>query len=203
MRKRTGFTLVELLVTTSMLTLFASAGYVVLSAGVRSAQKARGLNTMVAHAERALTAIARDIRAAVEHDEVRLTSLDAQFEGRDADTIDFIATRTRRGEEEPGATGRCEAGYYIDNDPYTEAQWLLRREDSTIDEEPLEVGILSLAAPCVSELNLEFFDGLLWLSGWDDPQHFPRGVRIGVVVVDANEIEDPLCFETTVSVPAR
>ena len=147
MKNRGGFTLVELLISSSMLALLASAGYVVFSAGTRSAAKVRRCGEMVAHAERALTAMATDIRAAVEHDDVRLTSLDVQYEGLDADTIDFIATRTRRGEAEPGTTERCEIGYHIDNDPDTEARWLVRREDATLDDDPLEGGELRPAGP--------------------------------------------------------
>ena len=203
MGNRRAFTLVELLVTSSMLALLGSAGYVVFAAGIRSAQKARRLNAMVAHAEQAVTAMAVDIRAAVEHDGVRMTSLDSLYEGRDVDTLDFIAARTRRGEREPGATARCEIGYYIDNDPDTEARGLLRREDGTLDDDPLEGGAASLAGPYVSELDLEFFDGLDWVSGWEDPERFPSAIHIDIIVVDQYEMEPPLHFETTVLVPAQ
>ena len=202
MKGRSGFTLVELLVTASMLAVLAAAGLVVLDAGIRSAQKTRRCGRMVAYTERALSAMAMDLRAAVEHDGVRLLSLDAQYEGRDADTIDFIAQRVRQWKQEPGVTGRCEIGYYIDNDPDTEERWLMRRQDDTLDEDPLEGGALSQAGPFVSELNLEFFDGLDWVSGWDDSQRFPEAVYISIVVVDPDENEEPLHFETTVTIPA-
>jgi len=203
MRVRARFTLVELLVTGTMLALLSSAGYVVFAAGVRSAQAVRRVNAMVGHGERALTAMARDIRAIVTDGDVALTALDAQYEGGDTDTIDFIGTGTRRGRDEPGATVRSEVGYYIDNDPDTEAQWLLRREDGTLDEDPLSDGIATLAGPCVSELNLEFFDGVEWLSGWEDQNNFPLAVRINIVVVDPDEVEAPLHLETTISIPTQ
>ena len=211
MKGRRGFTLVELLVASSMMALLAGAGYVVFAAGVRSAQTVREVSAKVARAERALAAMAADIRAAVEHDGVRLTSLDATYEGKDSDTIDFIAARTRRAADDPEASSRCEVGYYIDNDPATESRWLLRREDSTIDDDALEGGTFSQAGAFVSELNLEFYDGLEWVSGWEDQEKFPVAVRIGVVVVDealdelADEAEmgEPMYFETTVSIQAR
>ncbi len=189
--------------TSGMLAVLASAAYAVFAAGTRSAQKARLVNSMVAAGTRSLTAMAADIRAAVEHDGVRLTSLDVQYEGLDADTIDFVATRTRRALDDSEAAGRCEVGYYIDNDPETEAQWLLRREDPAPDDDPLEGGSASPAGPGVAELNLEFFDGLEWAPGWEDQERFPAAVRIDVVVVDPSGRERPLLLETTVSIPAR
>ena len=203
MKNRSGFTLVELLLASSMLALLASTGYVVFSAGARSAQKARSISTVVAYAQRAMTLMVRDIREAVEHEGTRLTSLDVQYEGLDADTIDFIAPLRRHGQEEPDAISRCEVGYYIDNDSDTEAQWLLRREDSSLDDDALEGGILALAGPCVSELNLEFYDGYEWVSGWDDQEQFPRAVRIGIIVMDPAESEAPFYLETTVAIPIR
>jgi type II secretion system protein J len=202
MSGRRGFTLVELLVTASMLALLGTAGYATLAAGTRSAQKARRVSDMVAHGRRALTMMATDIRAAVRHDEAGITALDAQFEGRDTDTIDFIAHRTRRSND-PEATDRCEVGYYIDTSERTEADWLLRREDATVDDEPLADGQALLAGPYVSELDLRFHNGSDWVDGWTDSENLPEAVRIGIVVLDAEEREDPLYLETTVIVPTR
>jgi hypothetical protein len=55
----------------------------------------------------------------------------------------------------------------------------------------------------VAELDMQFFDGTDWLDGWSDPERFPRAVRIGIVVVDEEDREDPLYLETCVLVPAR
>ncbi len=200
MRNRHGFTLIELLVSSSMLVLLASAGYAVLSAGVQSSQKVRRVGAMVAHGQRAMSLMAADIRSAVEYEDVRLMALDTDYDGAASDTIDFLAPCSRRGQLEPGAGSLCEVGYYIDNDPGTEAQWLLRRQDETLDDDPLEGGTLALAAPFVSELNLTFFDGVEWLDGWEGGEELPRAVHITIVVLDEDEAEAPLCLETTVSI---
>jgi type II secretion system protein J len=204
MRCRRGFTLVELLVTTSMLGLLAAGGLAALTTGTRSAAKAKRYGAMVAHGQATLQAMATDIRAAVEHGDFQMISLDARYEGLAADTIDFIAAdRVRLAKGEPGVGGRCEIGYYIENDPDTEVKWLLRREDSTLDDDPLEGGAVSLAGPHVAELNLEFYDGLYWESGWEEKTGFPEAVRIQVVVVDEDEIENPMVFNTTVPIMAQ
>ncbi|NLW50788.1 MAG: prepilin-type N-terminal cleavage/methylation domain-containing protein [Candidatus Brocadiaceae bacterium] len=201
MRGRRAFTLVEMLVATAMLAMLALGGYLALAAGTASAQKARRVGRMVAAAQAALQQMTSDVRSAVAHrDKVRLTSLDVQYEGRDADTIDFMAPCT--ADFFMGIGGRCEVGYFIDNDPATESQGLVRREDGTIGDDPLAGGVLRLVTPLVSEMNLDFFDGVEWVDGWSDSERFPRAVRIVIVVADPDEVEVPRRFQTTVAVPA-
>ena len=213
-----GFTLMELLVTASMLALLTAAGGAMFSAGTRAAGKARRCGEMIAAGQAALQALARDIRAAVAHEHVQLTALDAYYEGRNADTIDFLMkgrppgagvteggllspapeVRFPDGDLEP--TTFREVGYYVDNDPKTEARWLLRREDDSLDDDPLGGGMVTLAGPFVAELNLEFYDGLEWRAGWELERMLPRAVRIEIIVVDRDEIENPMLFSTTVPI---
>ncbi len=204
MRRRHGFTLIELLVATMMLAIVAGAGLAALSSGTRSAATVRRYNAMVAHGQAALEQMSCDIRAMVQHGEVGMTSLDTEYEGMDADTLDFIVAALPRLEhDEPGGTGRCEVGYYIENDPDTEHQWLLRREDASIDEDALEGGAVSLAGPFVASVNFQFYDGMYWQSGWESQEVFPKIVSIQVYVVDEDEIEQPMAFATTVPIMAR
>ena len=73
MDHRRGFTLVELLVATTLLTLIAAGGFAALTAGTRSATKAKRYGAMIAHGQAALQTMAVDIRAAVEHGKFHLT----------------------------------------------------------------------------------------------------------------------------------
>ena len=203
MGNRRGFTLVELLITSALLAMLGATCYAVLSAGTRAAAKTRRRTRMIACGQRALDVMAGEIRTAVEHNGTRLTALDARYEGRDTDTIDFIAPRMRKTRAGPGEGARCEVGYYIDSDPETEAEWLVRREDATVDDDPLEGGWLTPAGPYVSELDLQFYDGFEWVDGWEDSRRFPPAVRIAIVVVDPDEVESATSFQTTVSIPAR
>jgi len=190
-------------VATSMLVILASAGFAVLTTGTRSAAKAKRYGAMVAHGQAALQIMARDLRAAVEHEEHRLVSLDTEYDGLPADTIDFVVPGMPKLDRyDPEASGRCEVGYYIENDPDTEAQWLLRREDGSPDEDLLGGGAASLAGPYVAGLDLEFYDGLFWQSGWDE-EEFPQAVSIQIVVVDKDETENPKVFRTTVPIMAH
>ncbi len=170
---------------------------------MQASRRAHASGAAVAHAQQALAAMAADIRSAVARGDVRMTALDARYEDLDADTIDFLIPAPGRRSEDPRTGGIYEVGYYIDNDPATDAQWLLRRTDTTLDDDPLEGGNVRPAGAGVSELNLEFYDGQQWVPGWSDSNSFPSAVRIGITVVDPDGKGKPLHFETTVSIPAR
>ncbi len=156
---RRGFTLVELLVAGAMMAVLAGAGYSVIAGGVQASRRAHASGAAVAHAQQALAAMAADIRSAVARGDVRMTALDARYEDLDADTIDFLIPAPGRRSEDPRTGGIYEVGYYVDNDPATDARWLLRRTDTTLDDDPLEGGNVRPAGAGVSELNLEFYDG--------------------------------------------
>lgn len=211
MTRMRGFTLIELLVATSLLTLLMGAGLAALTAGTRAAAKADRYNRMVSRGQAALQAMSADIRAAVVHDERYLVSLNREQDGKDLDTIDFITSIAPRmdplyeeDEESRRMAGRCEVGYFIENDPDVEYRWLLRREDGGIDEEPLEGGALTMAGPYVTELNLQFYDGIFWQSGWSiEEEAQPVVVYIEIVVVDEDGIENPLRFSKSVPIMAR
>lgn len=202
MRSRRAFTLVELLVASMMLATLAAAGYAVFSASVHSARRARAIDAMVSRGRRALAAMARDVRSAIRHEQMGMIALDVQYEGLDADTLEFIAHRSRASDD-PEAGGLCEIGYYIDNDPNTEDEWLIRREDPTVDDDIHEGGPIVPAGTCVAALNLEFYDGVEWVPDWQPGGELPRAILIGITVVDEAEQEPPLYLETTVSIPAE
>ncbi len=204
MNARRGFTMIELLVATTMLVLVTGAGFAVLHAGTRAAAKTKRYNAMMARGQAALQSMASDIRAAVLVDDFGLVSLDREYDGLDADTIDFITAKAPRLDQDlPAAIGRCEVGYYIENDPDSEYRWLLRREDGSLDDDHLEGGAVTLAGPYVAALNLLFYDGLFWQSGWDDDEELPVAVNIEITVVDEDEQENPLILSSTIPIMAR
>ena len=203
LRTTRGFTLVEMLVTCTILVMIVSAGFTAFNGSMRSAAKTRRYGAMIQAGQLAIEQIATDIRRIVPHGDVKLTSLDVNLDGRDLDTIDFIIARPRRDRKRPDEGGRAEVGYYIDTNPDTEAEWLLRREDPTLDDDPLGAGTVSLAGPHVWQLNLEFFDGTEWQAGWDGNMELPKAVHVGLMVLDKDEHEKPLHFRTTVQIMAR
>lgn len=204
MKGSRGFTLIEILITLTLFALLAGGGLAAMSTGTKSAAKANRYNAMVSRGQGALQLITRDIRAAVQEGDMNLVSLSREYEGRPADTLDFVmAGAPRLDENNPEFAGRCEVGYYIENDPDTAIQWLVRREDASLDDDLLEGGAISLVGPYVSSLNLGFYDGLLWQSGWIDEESFPLAVSVEIEVVDEDAHENPITLKTVVPVMAR
>ena len=208
MDNRRGFTLIEMLVTASMLAIITAAGMAVFSAGTRSARKAARCGRMAQYGQMALNAISADIRAMATHEGTRLTALDVMTDGHDTDTIDFLVVRPiprRMADEE---CSLAEVGYSIGRETTPEDRWLLRREDRTLDDDPLEGGQVSLAGPQVAGLNFEFYDGLIWASEWKGTDEWPTAIRITVMVVDEEEgdeerREPAMAFSTTARIMAQ
>ena len=204
MNENRGFTLIELLIALTLFAMLATGGLAALSAGTRSGAKADRYNAMVSRGQGALQRIAADLRAAVAQGDYFLVSLDAESGGFSSDTIDFVlAGPPRLDSEDPEHAGRCEVGYYIENDADTEIEWLVRREDPSPDDDLLEGGAISQAGAYVRGLNFLFYDGLLWQSGWIDEEGFPLAVEIEVIVVDEDEQENPLTLKTSVPIMAH
>ena len=202
MEQRNGFTLIELIVATSMLAMLAGASYAALSTGTRAAAKVKRYNNMIAHGQAALQAIAYDVRAAVIHEDFVLTALDRANEDVPTDTIDFIAAGKPRLQYQEPTSGRYEVGYYIENDPDTDFQWLVRREDATLDMDGLEGGAITLVGPYVNSLNLSFYDGIQWYTSWEQSETLPELVYVEIVVTDEYEIENPIPFSTSIPIMA-
>ena len=247
---RTGFTLVEILVTTAMFSLLAAAALSVFNAGTRSAATSRRYREMIAHGQTALDAMSADIRAAVAHSSgppdtggaapgaapgtasgaapgtaagaapgtaagtsaataasagivTRLTSQEAEDEGRECDTLGFVIGRINPDYKDPDEGGHAAVAYYLNTDPASGPRGLLRRENRTTGDDFLTAGRVALVAPGVTQLKLEFYDGVAWAAGWSNDQDFPKAVRISIVVEDEAGLENSLFFTTTVSVMAQ
>jgi type II secretion system protein J len=203
MKSRRAFTLVELLVATGILAMLLAAGSAVFSAGVRAAEKTRRHGGMVAQGQRALRLIAADLAGATELEDFRLVSLDVQDGGHDCDTLDFILLRRSVDRKGPDEGGRAEVGYSLPKGEQSVERGLLRREDRSCDEDPLEGGETWVVAPSVSDLDFEFFDGYSWAAGWQDRNSLPVAVRVSLVVTDEDGIEPPMLFSTTAPIMSR
>ena len=197
------FTLVEMLVASTMLALITATGLAVFSSGLRSAAKARRVGRIVFHAQMALRAMAEDLRAAATGERCRMVSLDAADDVGDTDTLDFVVNRSGPARAGAGESGRTEVGYSIGHMPDGEARCLLRRVDATLDDDPLDGGTRTIAGPHVSEMDLEFYDGTSWQPEWHGVAEMPKAIRVRLVLADEDRVERPRRFTTTVRVMAQ
>lgn len=199
---RRGFTLIELLVAAALMTVLAGAGYAVVAAGSGAAVRVRARAAMAGEAQRAMAAVARDVRAAVTYGERSMTALDTALEGMDTDTLDFVVPCDGRRTQDDKSHAYWEIGYYVDSDPDTDAEGLVRRVDTSPDEDLLGGGAQRPLAESVRGFNVQFWDDGEWSAGREGSLKMPAAVRITLTVVDPLKQEPPLAFETTLPLPA-
>jgi len=202
-RPNDAFTLVELLVSASIMTLIVGGAYACFHAGLHASQRVRARSDMLQTGRVALRLMTRDVQAAFR------APLDgtATFEGESSsedglacDALDLVATRVAlRGAKSP-RSDLCEIGYFVDNDPDTEAKGLVRRLDITPDEEPFDGGAAQEVARSVKELDIEYYDGLFWQDDWLAEDGLPELVRVTLAIVDPKDREQPQIMSALIHV---
>jgi type II secretion system protein J len=211
-----GFTLVELIISSALMTVILASSYLCLSAGVMSRRMIEARSEAAQTARVALQMMAADLRCAVPLSrEFEFIGMRRVLDGNDADNLDF-ATRNYTPQR-AGEGDWCEVSYFLRKDPAASGYVLMRRRDPTRDPEPFSGGSVEELAHGVTELRFEYYDGFDWYEDWGDPNgkkafstfpepnlsNLPEAVRI-VLTVDPSYLvtdknapkEPPMVFET-------
>lgn len=223
---RSGFTLIELVISTALMAMILAAAYVCLRAGLTGQQSIEAREGALQNARVALALLSADLRCACP------LSKDTEFVGMQrtvgetrADNLDF-ATRNytpRRLRQ----SDWCEVSYFLDKAPAARTFSLWRRRDPTPDDDPFAGGSREEIAQGVHALRFEYYDGFDWYDEWGDPQGrgkastswrdkpnlvgLPEAVRItlwlepdpdrsGETSPDRTSAEPPLVFQTVARV---
>ena len=214
------FTLIELVISSSLMALILASGYVCLSSALSSQKMIQARAEVAQTARVAMGLISADLRSAC------LLSKDFQFLGMDrmlgdieADNLDFGThnyTPRRLGEGD-----FCEVSYFVGLEPESGKFALWRRRDPTLDDEPLAGGSREEIARGIRGLRFEYYDGWEWFDDWGDPEGkgkkenslieqpnlsgLPEAVRITMwfdaspkksAAADETSEEEPLVFQT-------
>jgi len=174
-RARSGFTLVEMIISAGLMSIILTSAYFCLHAGMTSQKLIEQRGDAIQSARVALNLIASDLRAAIPLDpNLEFMGMRRTEESTDADIINF-ATRnyTPRRAMEPDY---CEASYYLIRDPRLPGFVLMRRRDPTPDPEPLEGGFKDEIARGIVGLRFEYYDGIEWFDDWGDPEGKYKGM---------------------------
>jgi prepilin-type N-terminal cleavage/methylation domain-containing protein len=164
---RTGFTLIEVVISSALMALIIVSAYLCFSASIASRKTMEPRLEVIQNARVALALIAADLRAACPLDK------DSAFLGMHrslgdtvADNVDFAThnhtpRRAREGDF-------CQTSYYLDRDEETGGLSLWRRRNPTIAPDSLSGGTKEEIATGVLGLQFEYFDGLDWYDSWGD-----------------------------------
>jgi len=221
---RSGFTLIEVMISSALMALILVSAYLCLGAGF-SAQKMIGPRAEIfQNARVALALMSADLRAACPlsktNDFLGMTRTIGDIE---ADNVDFATHNYTPCHAREGDF--CQESFYLDLDRETGQISLWRRRNPTIALDDLSGGRKEEIARGVVGLKLEYFDGDDWYDSWGDVKTagreqtsreqnnlsgLPEAVRI-TLLLDSNptkknpeaapgeeKLEPPFVFQTVV-----
>lgn len=184
-----GFTLVELIVATTLTVLVGGSTAAILRSTSAACRRADSQLELQQQARSALLTVATALRNA--H---RMPDRDIALEGLDdwlddnheipADTIRFVTVsrRTVRTGQPESDVKECEFRLTPPTDQALPA--LMCRTDPTLNPAPDGGGVVELVAENVLGFNLLYHDGLGWRSDWpSSSEDWPLAIRIQVAVV--------------------
>ena len=172
---RSGFTLIEMIISAGLMGVILASGYLCLSAGVSSKKLIEARADATQSARTALALISADLRMAVPmYGDFEFVGMRRTVAAADADNLDF-ATRnyTPRSSREPDY---CEVSYYLEKDPESDSFILIRRRDPSPDPEAMAGGSREEIARGVKGFRIQYYDGIEWWTEWGDPEKKTKGM---------------------------
>ena len=199
MRAR-GFSLIEILVAASLLAIVGGMLVQSLSSSLDAKEAVEGTSNRY-HLVR--SAVSRMV------DEISQAYLSAHVASAEARSETAFGYVPRVADEKKGDSRQL--AYYLDTDPKTQTQSLLRREQANLDDNFEEGGRALVLLSDVRELTLEYWDATKeeWLDKWDaqgsDPNQaskLPQRVRLKITAVMGDGEQQTFMTQTRIWLPA-
>jgi general secretion pathway protein J len=186
MNNKKGFTLFEMMVALTIITIIATALYASLRVGMQTYKKQEECNYLHQNLRNAVFLLSRDLRCAF-----MSANSDIIFSGDPGKNQSLSEARislvTCQSSVLQRAGGLSTVEYYIDNDPQTPCSGLVRVDHGFPQTE--ERNVCQEIAPLVEGLRLRYYNGSEWQDEWgqSDPSQLhtlPQAVEITVTVKD-------------------
>jgi type II secretory pathway component PulJ len=224
-----GFTLIEVVVSGTLMALILGAAYACLRAGVEAERTLDPRLDALQGGRVAVALLTADLRCAAPlAPDSEWVGLRGEREGARFDRLDFgtLNYTPRRA----GVGDFCQVSYRVETDPETGGRVLWRRRNPRLGVDPFSGGVREELVAGVRRFALEYYDGFEWFEAWGDPRErakaetsnrsvynvegMPRAVRISLWLDPARRSgsarergasgrkveEPPLRFETVVAV---
>ncbi len=213
-RGRSGFTLIEIMLAVVILAVIMAIIYGVVTSTVQAQQRIEEVSRVSEVGPALLGQIRKDLESAfLPRDGEFFAGLEKKGATGDRDRLDFVAGVMSYGAEREGDEavfhGVNEVGYQVQDstDPQASGLGVLyRREDLSIDAEPLRGGRLTELYDRVSHFDLQYYDGEKWLGEWSSQRmknKLPQAVKVElkIVLLDKDGKAIDQTFLTTVTFP--
>jgi type II secretion system protein J len=174
LQSASGFTLIELVISSALMAGILAGAYLCLRSGLASERLIESRSDILQNARVALSLMSADLRAACPlSKQFEFAGLDRKLGEVEADNIDFATHHYNPRREREGDF--CEVSYFLERNRDSGRFTLWRRRDPTPDEEPLSGGTREEIADGLRGLKLEYYDGFDWYDEWGDPEGRRRG----------------------------
>ncbi len=184
-RRRRGFTLIEVLVTLVASSIVLAAVYGAFLGSITAKRTCEEASRGHRLGRGVMTLLERDLTGAFRprEDGPALEGFSESAQGGHADRVEFVTTSDARRAVEGRGRDHCEVGYRTEPDPDAPGlRVLVRREAHGIEGNPFQGGTLEVLAEGVSSFHLEYLTGDgTWFSEWHGPG-LPRAVRAALTL---------------------
>ena len=208
-----GFTLAETLIAVAILGLIGTLSFGTFIGAVNSQERAQEVSDKYHQVRQAMLRMSREISQAFisEHRFCEDPRTRTIFKGERASNgmrLDFTSFSHFKMRADANESDQNELSYFIDQDPEDDSiQSLMRREQSRIDDEPDEGGLIQVLAENVSELNFEFYDPKedRWEDEWDSEDselkgRLPLYVKIELKIPGVDDVDEMFVTKTRIFV---
>lgn len=169
-RDRSGFTLVEILISLAILTMIVASTFTIFRTSSKSWQKGEARSERYHNARSAMGKMSMELSQAV----MREDGL-CKFIG-EKDEVAFISFVSSSS----GVFESAEIEYWLDED----RKLLLRNEDTEPDYDFSTQDKSDILADNISILEFSYYDGLYWNDSWDSDLALPKAVKIKIKLED-------------------
>jgi general secretion pathway protein J len=211
-RKRSGmrgFTLAETLIGVAILGLIGVMSFGTFLAAVNSQERAAEIGDKYHQVRQAMLRMSREISQAFisEHrfcEEPRTKTIFKGERSGGGMRLDFTSFSHFRIGADANESDQNELSFYVADDPDDKSiRSLMRREQSRIDDEPEEGGLIQVLAENVKEVNFQFYDSKedRWEDEWntedtDFKRRLPMFVRIELIIPNAGGEDETFVTKT-------
>ncbi len=199
-KKRSAFTLVELLMATTLTAMVMGGAFLSLSIVLKAYKDQSSRSNLSEISRLILERMRTDIKSTFlspHADRTRFVGMDEQVDEFEADTLTFISSvNDPKKMGGVGTSDLAEIQYYIDHDPGTPERWLLRRFDATPDDDPFTGGEVALLGPRAVFLDFKYFDGEEMLPMWDSDEGLPLSITVTLGLFEADYMDEQPTMET-------
>ncbi len=225
--KRAGFTLIEVLVSVTLLAIIAMLVWQAMGSTVKSKARFEGQDEAFRSASLALDRVSRDLQMSFLFSNLELLGVTSNgeqvtknaFIGSDQGSLDkvtFVTFGHVRYLRDSKESDQAEVSYFVEsggaeesndeeNTSSPEGQILKKRESSPPDAQPEEGGKISILLDGVKEFNLRYYDAEKgeYVDAWDSTgvdrlNKLPRAVEITLGVQSPVDEDQVLKFKTVV-----